>query len=189
MTGSERPSPDQLLKKEASPAVLRGGENSGNALEPSNALNCRARGISAILSRGIPGKALRAFPGFFRKFSLISSVTYKDYITEIVLELFFGAVMLTGDVKDFRTAIPDNLGPLSLALRKLISGAVTYFYIKIQLPSDTKLLLTKNYFEIIIFEKLRISYVIPWKSPSFRRFRGCKTPQELRKIILRELFS
>ena len=35
------------------------------------------------------------------------------------------------------------------------------------IPSDTKLLLTKNYSKIIIFEKLRISYVIPWKSPSF----------------------
>ena len=30
-----------------------------------------------------------------------------------------------------------------------------------EIPSDTKLLLTKNYFEIIIFEKLRMSYVIP----------------------------
>ena len=32
---------------------------------------------------------------------------------------------------------------------------------KVALPSDTKLLLTKNYSKIIIFEKLRISYVIP----------------------------
>ena len=29
------------------------------------------------------------------------------------------------------------------------------------IPSDTKLLLTKNYSEINVFEKLRISYVIP----------------------------
>ena len=36
-----------------------------------------------------------------------------------------------------------------------------------ELPSDTKLLLTKNYSKIIIFEKLRISRVIPRKSPSF----------------------
>ena len=35
------------------------------------------------------------------------------------------------------------------------------------LPSDAKLLLTKNYSEIIIFEKLRISRVIPWKCLSF----------------------
>ena len=35
------------------------------------------------------------------------------------------------------------------------------------LPSDTKLLLTKNYFEIIIFENLRISRVISGKSLSF----------------------
>ena len=59
MTGSERPSP----------AVL-GGENSGKALEPSNALkNYRAWGIPAVPSRGILGKALRAFPGSFRNFS------------------------------------------------------------------------------------------------------------------------
>ena len=37
----------------------------------------------------------------------------------------------------------------------------------LKLPSDTKLLLTKNYSEIIIFEKLRISYVISGKSHSF----------------------
>ena len=48
MTGSERPSPEPLLKKEASPAVL-GGENSGNALEPSNALNFGGLGIPAVL--------------------------------------------------------------------------------------------------------------------------------------------
>ena len=64
MTGSERPSPEPLLKKkEASPAVLGGGENSGDALEASSALNCRAWGIPAVLPRGIPGNALRAFPG------------------------------------------------------------------------------------------------------------------------------
>ena len=62
MTGSERPSPEPLLKKEVPPAVLR-GENSRNALEPSNASNYRAWGIPAVLLRGIPGKALRAFPG------------------------------------------------------------------------------------------------------------------------------
>ena len=72
MTGSERPSPEPLPKKEASPAVL-GGENSGNALEASNALNYRVWGIPAVLSRGIPGNALRAFPGSFRNFSGISS--------------------------------------------------------------------------------------------------------------------
>ena len=35
------------------------------------------------------------------------------------------------------------------------------------LPSDTKLLLTKKYSEIIIFGKLRISRVIPWKCLPF----------------------
>ena len=69
MTSSERPSPEPILKKEASPAVLGGrGENSGNALEASDALNHRAWGIPAVLSRGIPGNALRAFPGLSRNF-------------------------------------------------------------------------------------------------------------------------
>ena len=89
MTGSERPSPEPLLKKEASPAVL-GGENSGNALEPSNALKCRAWGIPAVLSRGIPGKALRAFPGssriffwnFFRKLPAVLGLwVAHNYVT------------------------------------------------------------------------------------------------------------
>ena len=62
MSSSERPSPEPILKKEASPAVL-GGENSGSALEASNALNYRAWGIPAVLSREISGNALRAFRG------------------------------------------------------------------------------------------------------------------------------
>ena len=73
MTSSERPSPEPILEKEASPAVLGGGENSGNALEASNALNYRVWGIPAVLSREIPGNALRAFPGSFRNYSGISS--------------------------------------------------------------------------------------------------------------------
>ena len=43
--------------KKRRPQPYWGGENSGNALEPSNALNYRAWGILAGLSRGIPGKA------------------------------------------------------------------------------------------------------------------------------------
>ena len=79
MTSSERPSPEAILKKEAPPAVLGGGENSGNALKASNALNYRAWGIPAVLSRGIPGNALRAFPGSFRNFSGISSGKSQPY--------------------------------------------------------------------------------------------------------------
>ena len=78
MTGSERPSPEPLLKKKR-PQPYWGGENSGNALEPSNALNYRAWGIPAVLSRGIPGKALRASPGPFRIFSGISSGKSQPY--------------------------------------------------------------------------------------------------------------
>ena len=62
MTTSEGDSLDPHLKKEASPAV-RGGETSGNALEASNSL--RALRFADVLSRGISGRALRAFPGFF----------------------------------------------------------------------------------------------------------------------------
>ena len=43
MTSSERPSQEPLLKKEASP--YWGGDNSGNALAASSALNCGAWGI------------------------------------------------------------------------------------------------------------------------------------------------
>ena len=60
MAGSERPSPEPLLKKRGVPSRTGGGENSGNALEASNALNERVWGIPAELSTGIPGNALRA---------------------------------------------------------------------------------------------------------------------------------
>ena len=78
MTSSERPSPEPLWKKRR-PQPYWGGENSGNALEASNALNCRVWGIPAVLSRGIPGNALRAFPGSFRSFSGISSGKSQPY--------------------------------------------------------------------------------------------------------------
>ena len=78
MTGSERPSPEPLLKKRRSQPYW-GGENSGNALEASNALNCRVWAILAVLSKGIPGNALRAFPGSFRNFSGISSGKSQPY--------------------------------------------------------------------------------------------------------------
>ena len=52
---------------------------------------------------------------------------------------------------------------------------------KCSLPSDTKLLLTKNYSEINIFEELRISYVIPWKSPSFPEILKVRTPWKITK--------
>ena len=68
MTGSERPSPEPLLKSRGVPSRT-GGEKSGNALEASNALNYWVWGIPAVLSRAIPGNALRAFPGSFRIFS------------------------------------------------------------------------------------------------------------------------
>ena len=79
MTSSERPSPEPILKKEASPAVLGGGDISGNALEASNALNYRAWGIPAVLLRRIPGNALRVFPGSFRNSSGISSGKSQPY--------------------------------------------------------------------------------------------------------------
>ena len=79
MTSSERPSPEPILKKEASPAVPGGRENSGNALDASNALNYRVWGIPAVLSTEIPGNALRAVPVSFRNFSGISSGKSQPY--------------------------------------------------------------------------------------------------------------
>ena len=49
------------------------------------------------------------------------------------------------------------------------------------LPSDTKLLLTKNYSKIIIFEKLRISRVISRKSLSFLEILRVQIPSKITK--------
>ena len=69
---------NQFWKKRR-PQPYWGGENSGNALEASNALNYRVWGIPAVLSREIPGNALRAFPGSFRNLSGISSGKPQPY--------------------------------------------------------------------------------------------------------------
>ena len=50
-----------------------------------------------------------------------------------------------------------------------------------KLPSDTKLLLTKNYSEIIIFEKLRISRVISGQSLSFPEILRVQFPSKITK--------
>ena len=50
-----------------------------------------------------------------------------------------------------------------------------------EIPSDTKLLLTKNYFEIIIFGKLRISRVISWKCLSFLDISRAPNPSKIMK--------
>ena len=52
---------------------------------------------------------------------------------------------------------------------------------KPKIPSDTKLLLTKNDFEIIIFEKLRISRVISGKSLSFLEILRVQIPSKITK--------
>ena len=49
----------------------------------------------------------------------------KDYITEIVLELLLGAVVLSGDLSDIRTVVSGELGSLG----ELISCAVRSFCI------------------------------------------------------------
>ena len=66
----ERPSPEPLLKKRR-PQPYWGGDNSGNALEASNALNYRAWGIPAVLStefRKSSESVSGVFPEFFRNF-------------------------------------------------------------------------------------------------------------------------
>ena len=67
MTSSERPSPGPFLKKEASPAVLPywGGDNSGTALEASNALNYLGHSSRTLEgnSRKRSESVSRVFPG------------------------------------------------------------------------------------------------------------------------------
>ena len=70
MSSSERLSP--LLKKEASPAVLR-ERQFWRCSGGFKCLELSGLGIPAELSRGIPGKALRAFLGSFWNLSGISS--------------------------------------------------------------------------------------------------------------------
>ena len=65
--------------KKKRPQPYWGGDSSGNALEASNAFNYRVWGIPTVLLRGIPGNALRAFPGSFRNFSGISSGKSQPY--------------------------------------------------------------------------------------------------------------
>ena len=70
MTSSERPA--TISKKKRCPQPYKGGENSGNALEVSNALNYRVWGIpfegnSRKRSESIFGIFLDFFRNFFRK--------------------------------------------------------------------------------------------------------------------------
>ena len=84
-TALRGPLQNQFWKKRR-PQPYWGGGNSGNALEASNALNYRAWGIPAVLSREIPGNALRAFLGSFRNFSGISSGSYPDLLFLVFFE-------------------------------------------------------------------------------------------------------
>ena len=59
MISTERPSPEPLLKKEVSLAILRGRE----------VWKCSGGFKRLELSRGIPGKTLRVFPEIFPDFS------------------------------------------------------------------------------------------------------------------------
>ena len=65
--------------KKKRPQPCWGGDSSGNALEASNAFNYRVWVIPAVLLTGIPGNALRAFPGSFRNSSGISSGKSQPY--------------------------------------------------------------------------------------------------------------
>ena len=74
MTGSERPSPEPFLKKRR-PQPYWVGENSGNALDASNALNDRAWGIPVVLSMGNSRKSSQSFSGVFH--TLLPSGAFK----------------------------------------------------------------------------------------------------------------
>ena len=76
MSSSERPSPEPLLKEEASPAVLRGRQYSGNALEASNALNYRVWGDPSRTLEGNSRKSSESVSGFFFRISSGKSQPY-----------------------------------------------------------------------------------------------------------------
>ena len=61
---------------------------------------------------------------------------------------------------EFPAIIPSSAVKIASELRCAILVHAAQKYTLLGLPSDTKLLLTKNYSEIIIFKKLRISNVI-----------------------------
>ena len=65
--------------KKRRPRPYRGGENSGNALEASNASNYRIWGIPAVLLSGIPGKLSESVSGVFQNVSGISSGNSQPY--------------------------------------------------------------------------------------------------------------
>ena len=75
MTSSERPSLEPLLKKKRPQPHRGGGENSGNALEASDALNYRVWGVSSRTlernyrksSESISGIFPEFFPSFLRE--------------------------------------------------------------------------------------------------------------------------
>ena len=69
MTSSERPSLEPLLKKRGAPSRIGGGrENSGNALEASNALNDRVRGNPSRTLEGNSRKRPESVSGVFPEF-------------------------------------------------------------------------------------------------------------------------
>ena len=74
MAGSERSSPEALLKKEASPAVPGGGENSGDALA-SDALNYRDWGLPSRTLKGNSRKSSESVSEVFPEFSGIAAAT------------------------------------------------------------------------------------------------------------------
>ena len=93
---------------------------------------------------------------------------------EIVLEVCLGAVILTGDLNDFRTVLFWRLGPL-----RELSGAVTYFYISESwklinsaIVSGQRVLWLTLLLARIARFKLRFSYGLEW----FNHANG--TPRE-----------
>ena len=79
MTGSERPSLEPLLKKRGAPSHTGGDIILEMLSRLQKSFFYRAWAIPAALSTGIPGNALRAFPGSFRNSCGISSGKSQPY--------------------------------------------------------------------------------------------------------------
>ena len=74
----------------------------------------------------------------------------------------------SGDCQDSQFWCSSKFGMhLGVSKKRFSKSEITKHAQDLHVPSDTKLLLTKNYSKIIIFGKLRISRAIPGKCLSF----------------------
>ena len=134
-------------------------------------LACDAKSLGMWVERSAPRRAQEK-PGFWYfcrsdSFACMTSTLNDDY-----------------DWMNFSATLRSNHFKNKLINIHMYMYIYTSIYTSIHIytPSDTKLLLTKNYSKINVFEKLRISCVIPWKSLSFPEILRRQNPSKTTKI-------